>query len=624
MKAMGDQTATTEAARPVVAQPGWRQARRAWTLLHADSAQGMALAAKLLARPQAHPAAQARALLVLGYSRLYLAKPSEAVDSLERAAAACAACGDRPGEIMALAGMARAWWRQGRLHEAHERLLSLREEGLRVLGPDQRCVLLNFLAGSHSTAGDAALAFAHMREALREARRAREPAFEVPQHCNLAHELLQFGDFESALQQVDDGLERCADLANPRLLSALLINRVIALTELGRAAETLAAVRQVQAIPTDLQGRGSNATHFETLAIAALRAGELELARQLIRAAEAAHHEPLADEQHELAQARALLALAEGDAGRALATMLPLQDRLLDLDSTLQASDGLTLRVHSSSLLCLSELQDRTGCCADALHSLRQWQRLESRRQAVASRARYELLALETELTRLRRQIDQQEQRRLRDEQAQAELRAINEQLSRQIEEVERLRAALQDQATRDALTGLFNRRHLNDSLPTLHAMARREGRPLAVVLIDLDHFKAVNDRLGHQAGDHVLSAFAAFLQGGCRQSDVVCRYGGEEFCVLMSDTAADAACRKTEQLLERWTAQVLMHDGRAITGLGFTAGVSDSLAEADDPATLLRRADGALLDGKRRGRRQVRQAPSVTSETPPTTADDR
>jgi two-component system, cell cycle response regulator len=606
---MGPTAAASAAAEPAPAKGGWRQARKAWALLHADSAQAIALARRVLSRPDADAAARARAQLVLGYSHLYLAKPAQAVETLEAAAQACAASADRPGEIMALAGVARAWWRQGRLRQSHERLLALRDEGLRLLSPDQRCVLLNFLAGSHSTAGDTASAFAHMREALREARRTRAPAFEVPQHCNLAHELLQFGDFEGALQQVDDGLERCSPLANPRLLSALLINRVIALTELGRADEALPAVRQVQAIPTDLQGRGSNVSHFETLAVAALRAGALDLARDLIAAAQAAHHEALADEQHELAQARALLALAEGDAERAHAALQPLQARLLDLDPATGAGDGLTLRVHSSGLQCLSDLQHRLGRPADALHTLRRWQQLEARRRAMSSRARSESLALETELIRLRRQLHEQERRRVQDERTQAELRAINAQLSRKVEEVERLRGALQDQATRDALTGLFNRRHLNDSLPTLYALARRDGRPLSVVLIDLDHFKAVNDGLGHQAGDQVLSAFAEFLQAGCRESDVVCRYGGEEFCVLMSDTPAEAARHKTEHLLQQWTGQTVTHEGRPVAGLSFTAGVCDSMAEVDTAAALLRLADEALLQGKRRGRGQVRHA---------------
>jgi diguanylate cyclase (GGDEF)-like protein len=92
--------------------------------------------------------------------------------------------------------------------------------------------------------------------------------------------------------------------------------------------------------------------------------------------------------------------------------------------------------------------------------------------------------------------------------------------------------------------------------------MARRDGQPLAVALIDLDHFKAVNDEHGHDAGDQVLAAFATLLQHDTRDSDVACRYGGEEFCLLMPNTPAQAALRKVEDLLQRWCRQAVLHRG--------------------------------------------------------------
>jgi diguanylate cyclase (GGDEF)-like protein len=585
--------------------PALRRALRAWSLLHADSARSIALAEQALAQSGDDARARAWAQLVLGYNRLNLATPADALAALEPLRAEFQRLGDRAGAILLEAGIARAWWRQGRLHQAHHHLQALRDEGLRVLRHEQRSVLLNAIAGTCSVLGDSEQAFAHMVSALRDARPRRAPGFEVVLHCNLANELMQLGDAEAALVQVDEGLARCRRLANPRLLATLLINRIIVLTELGRATEALADVEAVRAIPADERGRGRNVSCFEILALAAMRAGALALGRELVAAAAAAHHEPIADETHEMAQARALLAAAEGDVEAGLAVMAPLRERLFD-EST---DDGLSMRVRCGGLQLLSELEERAGRPAAALAALRAWQRCQARRAAMASRARTQAALLQTELMRLHRQLEEQEARRRETERARAELQAINEQLSRQIQEVQRLQDRLREQATRDPLTGLFNRRHLADVLPAMLALARREGQPLAVAIVDLDHFKVVNDRHGHAAGDVVLVAFARLLQDDCRASDVICRWGGEEFCLLMPHTPAMAAAHHLGQVLQRWRAQALVVEGCRLSGLSFTAGVCDSTRPGTDSEALLKTADQALLAAKREGRARVRLA---------------
>ncbi len=585
-----------------------RLARKAWKLLQADSAQSIALAERALALPTADAAGRAWARLVLGFNALNLSTPAEAITRLEQARQSLHDAGDRAGVILAEAGMARGHWRQGRLQQAHEQLMRLRDEGLQLLRHEQRGVLLNAIAGSFSAVGDAEQAFAYMYSALRDSPPSRAPGFEVALHCNLGNELMQLGDGEAALAQINEGLEGCRRLTNPRLLAALLINRVIALTELGRAREALPDVQAVCTIPTDEQGRGRNGSHFEVLAIAALRAGQIELGRDLVAAAGAAHHEPIADEHHEMAQARALLAAAEGDITQALAALQPLRSRLFADDAS---DDGLGLRVQCNGLQLLSELAQRQGRLDDALAALQAWQRSQARRSARASRARQQAAALQTELMRLQRRLEEQQARRRETEQARTELQGINEQLSRKVQEVERLQDALREQATRDSLTGLFNRRHLNDALPSMVALAMRQAQPLAVVLIDLDHFKAINDEHGHAAGDQVLAAFGALLLAECRASDVVCRYGGEEFSLLMPHSTAVQAQRRLVQLLASWQRRTFEHQGRRIAGQSFSAGVCDSslLGEpaGDAGEALLNAADSALLTAKRSGRGQVR-----------------
>jgi diguanylate cyclase (GGDEF)-like protein len=149
--------------------------------------------------------------------------------------------------------------------------------------------------------------------------------------------------------------------------------------------------------------------------------------------------------------------------------------------------------------------------------------------------------------------------------------------LAQKVDEIQALQSALRQQATRDELTGLFNRRHLNDTLPAMWALAQRDRKPLAAVIIDLDHFKRVNDEHGHDAGDRLLAAFGRLLAANLRKSDVACRYGGEEFCVLMPETDAAGARRKIAALLKRWRVESLLQGAVGDAGTSFSAGVADS-----------------------------------------------
>jgi diguanylate cyclase (GGDEF)-like protein len=182
----------------------------------------------------------------------------------------------------------------------------------------------------------------------------------------------------------------------------------------------------------------------------------------------------------------------------------------------------------------------------------------------------------------------------------------MNRQLSQRVIEVQSLQAALREQAVRDFLTGLFNRRHLNDALPPMFALAERTHEPLAVAIVDLDRFKRVNDDHGHAAGDAVLAAFGALLAGHLRKSDVACRYGGEEFCVLMPRTDAEAARRKIMSLQETWRAIEHVFESGRLRGCTFSAGIADSRHAPLSVQMLMRAADAAVLQAKRRGRDRV------------------
>jgi diguanylate cyclase (GGDEF)-like protein len=581
-----------------------RQARLAWRLLHLDADQCIARADRALLRAQAtrDALAEAWARLTRGFHQLYFAAPGEAGEELLRARACFEACGDRPGQILATAGQARALWRSGQAPQAMALLLPLRDEGLQLLKHEQRGVLLNAIAGCYSAQGRSDDAFAYMFEALRHAGPARGHGFDAALHCNLSHELMELGDHDQALEQIQRGLARCEGMHNPRLESVLRINRVVVLTELGRAAEAQPDVDRLRELSATPTGRGTRALCFETLAIAALRAGRVAAGHELLLQAQALQHTLLPDERVELAVAQALHAWQGGDSASALQALAQVQPLLTG------APDGAAPRVSAMAEQLASELHEARGDPVAALAALRRWQALNARRARMASQARYQAAVLQTELLQLQHRLEENDVKRRATERARAEMALANLALSRKIQEVESLQAALREQATQDALTGLFNRRHLNDTLPALLALALREHQPLSVVVIDLDHFKAVNDQHGHPAGDLLLTAFGRLLREQLRGSDQAFRYGGEEFCLLLPHTSAAAAAAKVRQLLQLWRQQRFALDSGTLSDLGFSAGVADTLQAAPTPVQLLRAADDLLLAAKRAGRRRVAQ----------------
>lgn len=152
-----------------------------------------------------------------------------------------------------------------------------------------------------------------------------------------------------------------------------------------------------------------------------------------------------------------------------------------------------------------------------------------------------------------------------------------------------------------DALTGVGNRRHLDEVLPPECERARRYGHPLALVLLDLDHFKLINDQHGHEAGDLVLRDTGELLRGFVRQSDVAVRLGGEEFVVLMPNTTLAEATSAARRLC----GAIESHRATALPIVTASLGVA-AMVPGDTPSSLLARADAALYRAKESGRNQV------------------
>ena len=179
---------------------------------------------------------------------------------------------------------------------------------------------------------------------------------------------------------------------------------------------------------------------------------------------------------------------------------------------------------------------------------------------------------------------------------------SLQQSLSRRVAELRRAHDQLKEMASTDPLTRLYSRRWWFDMADTEFVRSRRYGGDLSVLLVDLDHFKRVNDRFGHEAGDSVLRTFADLLRRECRQSDIIGRLGGEEFALALPETSV----ADSETVASRLTAgcrALAVPAGDESIRWSCSIGVADVRADDADVDAVLRRADVALYEAKRAGR---------------------
>ena len=183
--------------------------------------------------------------------------------------------------------------------------------------------------------------------------------------------------------------------------------------------------------------------------------------------------------------------------------------------------------------------------------------------------------------------------------------RLAGDEIGTAIEEL-KLRASLRTQSTRDPLTSLFNRRYFTETLERELNRANQASRPLALLMLDLDHFKQFNDAHGHAGGDKVLREFAKVLKATVRGGDVACRYGGEEFAIIMPDCPPASALQRAEDI--RAAVEQIASDfhGATISGITVSVGAACFPNDAESVELLVSRADAALYAAKMSGRNRV------------------
>jgi two-component system, cell cycle response regulator len=196
----------------------------------------------------------------------------------------------------------------------------------------------------------------------------------------------------------------------------------------------------------------------------------------------------------------------------------------------------------------------------------------------------------------------------LRVKAAHAELRERNQQLESMLHSVEAL-------ASTDALTGLFNRRRFADVLRREFAVTKRYKNTLSCLLLDLDHFKQINDRFGHDAGDQVLKEVARRITGSLREVDLAARYGGEEFVILLPHTSKGDAQIVAERLLKNVRKQQFTFDGEVVTVTVSIGCAGNSDVQSSNPEDLVKAADIALYEAKNNGRNRLAMYSSAGEE---------
>jgi len=536
--------------------------------------------------------------LTIAYCHLSGAiRPAEARDWLARAQARLQRLADPRGELLARIGAAR-------LHAiehpaaARDDLLALYPEACEILPPQDRFYVVNALATTYFHTDRIDEAIRYLYEAL-ETLRGIPPSKQLAAViAGLAALLVDAGDFASAAELAAEAIGCLTQNENPALWLSAHASYVEALLGLSDSQAALAVADAMFSAPTTATRTVAQNQHCAAAAETYAKQGRLRDAQLCVVNAREIYDEHRGgfNEVH-YRWAAATLADACNVGDGTLAALELAADaavRLAHLPTLCKAHERLAQRYAA---LGRFEEAYRHQC---ALLTA------QTRRLTNRASAKYYLSLAQHELANARAQRERVERERIEMNVLKHILDQVNRELAQKIAEVEELQSRLSAEAIRDPLTQLFNRRYLDSVSPGLVASAKRRNSPLAVALVDLDHFKRVNDRFGHPAGDMVLAHVGRLLAASLRPSDVVCRWGGEEFCVLFPDTGAAGAETALKMLASKIALLSLPWESAQIANFSFSAGVAVMPVHGVEFAVLLAAADRALYAAKDAGRARV------------------
>lgn len=546
-----------------------------------------------LAAPAAAPAlAQLEALLALA-DPAGATPPLQACEAAAQARELAAALGREGDRLLAWAHRCTQLFRAGRHQQVvDEVLLLLRaaESATPGLAPLVRLDLLRGLALSASELARFDTALDAAQQAVSLAIGLGDDAAALTASFALGACLERMGDSWQAQRVIAQALKRCPPDRAPRqelvtvrnALCAVLIGLFHRLNGVAAPAEVAAVLQQAEeAGRLALQGLGSPPAPAQEVVICGnlgevlMYQGRLVEAQALMQRSEAtARSRGYVAYLWRLCASQGMLALLQGRAAEALQRLQALLAEMGD-----DAPQQTAVRAHHAAYQACRAL----GRSELALQHLEAYERLERQRATEQLRAQSELLVTRGEA----------QQAQWAAEQARVEA------------QWQRARAAeFAEHAERDPLTGLGNRRHFDRRCAELLPALQRDGEPAALALIDVDHFKFVNDAHGHAVGDRVLESLAALLRENTRGRDVVARYGGEEFVLVLPGMSLQQAAEVCERLRERVASHTRWCE--QVPALRLTISLGLVAAPPYVAARLLEWADSALYRAKRTGRNRL------------------
>ena len=456
--------------------------------------------------------------------------------------------------------------------------------------------VLRSLGYLHNTLGDFPSSLDHLFRALALDERGPDDGGRAAtlRYIGMVH--CKSGDVSTGLDYYRQSLAIAPEDRHPAERAKTLNHLGINLRNVGRLDDAHAALVEADAIFLRLGMTPWRCNTLNNLGLNHERAGRLDVAEATLREALALSEKC----GYATGTANAQIAL-----GRLCSRAQRVEEGRALLDAALALCQRRGLRhLAAECHEALADHLESLGDYAGALMHYRRFHKVE--REVLSDSAGNKLRALQIhhEVEAARREAELMRERQEALAKANTELEALNASLT----EANVVRIALVDQLERqtyeDALTGLANRRRLDLRLGESFALVQRHGRPLALAVADLDHFKRVNDQYSHAVGDTVLRTLAQLLSSQVRQTDLVARYGGEEFVLVLSETDAEAArvvCEKIRAAVEQYPWSDIA-PGLALTvSIGYCADTS-----LESPERMLAAADAELYAAKAAGRNRV------------------
>ncbi|WP_070311762.1 GGDEF domain-containing protein [Janthinobacterium sp. HH107] len=493
-------------------------------------------------------------------------------------------------EVAALQGAYAS--RRGDFADAEQHFLQARSQAAQIPDSLHKFMLYARLGVDALNRGDTQDGPRNFLLALDIAERFGSPAHRVNSLSNLASSQHDLGNDEDAIPLLVEALDIIGTQKLKYQQTIVSANLAMCLLATGKPAEALALVEPFYEWPEeDLAVR---AFLFCIAAHAAILLRQPEKALQLLlRAEDYARRGQDLEEQMHAWLVRGKLDLHAGQTAQALASLTQAHSLL----------SWTRNPFHQQQILRgLADINAQLGEWQTAYGFLQQFQAAYEASSKSARASRSLMRNLEKEMHSLKAERDKALELQAARESENVKLEHLNRELAHQILHVNSLQDSLKEQAMRDHLTGLYNRRHFETCLNAILHEADADA-PVAIAIIDLDFFKRVNDTYGHNFGDEVLIQFARLAEGQLRGSDMVCRYGGEEFCLLLREADSLIAAHKIDDIAARYRQLLIQQAPHSLTGCTFSAGIAEYPRHGAGRHELLMRADSALYAAKQAGR---------------------